>query len=242
MCHTHGLGGIRCRAPLQRHHQHGKEGIGGPARTLDDHIRTAWLGHPYYDVINNTGTFREKLHRTVQAVFQRLGLLDPRERLEMVRRRWKLGSLDAVGVQMRCFEVEHVFLRAEGGSRTRLRRRGCDGVFIYTVTTRSTDGSESRRNVQQWEFEVLRAQADPALVTVRKRRSCFVWEDQCFQIDEFVEPHHGLLLMEAHLGREGQPEVPPFVRIESEVTGNPSYTLLNLATPLYCSKETRPAT
>lgn len=48
------------------------------ARQLDDLCKKAWVGHPYYDIIDNSTGFEEKCHRVVGSLLQRLGLEDKR--------------------------------------------------------------------------------------------------------------------------------------------------------------------
>lgn len=44
------------------------------ARELDDRAAAAWVGHPYFDVIDNSTNFDAKMNRMIESVCQKLGL------------------------------------------------------------------------------------------------------------------------------------------------------------------------
>src|SRR5262249_12820846 len=43
------------------------------ARAVDERLRQAWTGHPYFDVIDNRGDFQDKVRRVVEAACHRVG-------------------------------------------------------------------------------------------------------------------------------------------------------------------------
>lgn len=45
------------------------------AKDLDDRAAEAWIGHPYFDVIDNSTEFDTKLRRMISVIIVRLSLL-----------------------------------------------------------------------------------------------------------------------------------------------------------------------
>ena len=73
-------------------------------------------------------------------------------------------------------------------------------------------------------------QADPYRVTIHKRRQSFIWKGQFFELDTFLSPSAGLVMMEAKGFTERETiNIPPFIRVLEDVTGNPRYLNYNIA-------------
>lgn len=68
------------------------------ARHLDNLVAKAWIGHPYYDIIDNSTGFEEKKDRVVAAVLRRLGLKDTRAGKDIVKRKFLIKDFDFVSV------------------------------------------------------------------------------------------------------------------------------------------------
>lgn len=63
------------------------------ARELDYKSAAAWVGHPYFDVIDNSTDFETKMNRMIESVCQKLGI-DIGDRLQATSRKLKyLGKL-----------------------------------------------------------------------------------------------------------------------------------------------------
>lgn len=63
------------------------------ARELDYKSAAAWVGHPYFDVIDNSTDFETKINRMLECVCQKLGI-DTGDRLLRTSRKLKfLGKL-----------------------------------------------------------------------------------------------------------------------------------------------------
>lgn len=63
------------------------------ARDLDYKSAAAWVGHPYFDVIDNSTDFESKINRMLECVCQKLGI-DTGDRLLRTSRKLKfLGEL-----------------------------------------------------------------------------------------------------------------------------------------------------
>ena len=60
--------------------------------------------------------------------------------------------------------------------------------------------------------------------------TCFLWEQQYFELDLFRDPAEGLVLLEIELDDIDQPvSLPPFLEIDREVTDDPAFLNSELA-------------
>jgi len=105
------------------------------ARELDDNAAAAWVGHPYFDVIDNSTDFEGKMRKMIGVVCQKLGI-DTGDRLLTNSRKLKFlvnGPLpdDTAFPSFQDFEVVHNYLQSEPPNQVRLRKRGQKGKKIY---------------------------------------------------------------------------------------------------------------
>jgi len=250
------------------------------ARQLDDYAAQAWVGHPYYDVIDNTSDFETKVMRMIAAVCNHLGI-DAGDRLQTGSRKRKflvtslpegvdlnLNSLNVSREQMvdengihlnnvypqfQDFIVVHDYLvTPKSKMQARIRRRGQNvrwdsakgrwdvetGNWTYTHTIRrpeiNKESPELKMQISSREYDLLLAQRDARHFTIYKKRRCFLWNDQYFQMDIYQEPSHprckGLILLETYTTLKGDElKLPNFLQIEKEVTTDRYYSMHNLS-------------
>jgi CYTH domain-containing protein/predicted ATPase len=197
------------------------------ARMLDQRVRDAWVGHPHLRVIDNSTDFSGKVQRVVAAVSQVAGLPQPQE----IERKFLLRGGRAAGevpVHLEEFDIEQTYLVSLDGWEARIRRRGQHGSSTYTHTVKRPVVAGQRVKLEHQvtgrEYIALLAQADPARRTLKKRRRVFLWGNQYFEWDVFLDPRPGLELLEVEVDRlDGPVELPPFLEIEREVTHEPEY-------------------
>lgn len=101
------------------------------ARDLDYKAAAAWIGHPYFDVIDNSTDFETKVNRMIECVCQKLSI-DTGDRLLRTSRKLKFlvsGPLrDDLFPSFQDFNVVHHYLQSSGQRvQTRLRKRGQNG-------------------------------------------------------------------------------------------------------------------
>ncbi|MCL4132570.1 UNVERIFIED_CONTAM: hypothetical protein GTU68_016703 [Idotea baltica] len=114
------------------------------AKLLDEAAAQAWVGHPYFDVIDNSTDFDTKIRRMINVVCQKMGI-DTGDRLETNARKLKFlvkGPLptDSVFPPFEDFDVEHIYLRTNTRKmQARLRKRGKNNHNSYTHTTRKPE-------------------------------------------------------------------------------------------------------
>ncbi|KAF2882974.1 hypothetical protein ILUMI_23202 [Ignelater luminosus] len=214
------------------------------ARELDHNAAAAWVGHPYFDVIDNSTDFEGKMRRMIGAVCQKLGI-DTGDRLLTNSRKLKFlvnGPLpdDSAFRSFQDFEVVHNYLQSEPPNQVRLRKRGQKGHFSYIHTVRRPvklgQVVEVKTQITHRDYINLLAQKDSSHFTIYKKRRCFLVNNQYFQLDIYQSPSHprckGLMLLETYsaLNESSLRErLPSFLNIEKEVTGSPNYSMFNLS-------------
>lgn len=203
------------------------------ARAIDKRIREAWVGHPYLNVVDNSSDFEGKVAKVLEVVLKRIGERAPgRQKRKFLVSRF-IAEDKNIPVKHETYDVEHVYLISDDATQMRLRRRGQNGVNTYSLTTRYQDMHgqrlELKRELNTREYSSLRLQADRRRVIVKKTRHSFLYMNRYYELDEYIDPQHGLMLLESYMSTEEQFELPDFISIEKEVTGDPTYSMFFLA-------------
>lgn len=211
------------------------------AVTNDKLVGEAWVGHPYYDFIDNSTDFETKMRRLTKSVADRLAIPHVDQWLDAASIKLKFlvkaGDMELKDwdTGFRDFQVHHDYLPCfPGGPQARVRRRGRHGKWMYTHTVRKEEGGEvveTRTNVSRQIYDQLHAQADrESNVSIEKTRRCFMWKMQYYQLDIYHSPHPGLMLLETYTALPAnQLDLPDFLSIEQNVTGIPQYSMFNLS-------------
>jgi len=214
------------------------EGI-AEAAARDKMVEDAWVGHPYFHLVDNSTDFESKMRRLTQTVTTNLGISGAEDWLRKDSRKLKFlvgGEFEEDQItKFMDFQVHHDYLPCvSGGAQARIRRRGKGGRWMYTHTVRRKEGGEiveTRSNVTRQIYDQLLSQADRNCnVSIVKTRKCFVYNTQYYHLDIYQEPHPGLMLLETYTPL--QPEMlklPEFLKIVKNVTGEPRYSMYNLS-------------
>nr|CAH0100669.1 unnamed protein product [Daphnia galeata] len=215
------------------------------AHTLDDRAAEAWIGHPYFDVIDNSTNFDTKLRRMISAVCQRMGL-DTGDRLETNAKKFKflVRALpdDSMFPPFEDFDVIHDYLQTNSKkTQARLRKRGQKDRWSYTLTVRRPEVRgqvvEIKTQITSRDYTNMLEQRDPFHLTILKKRRCFLYHNQYFQLDIYKEPCHprchGLVLLETYTTQSLEEfqanKLPDFLDIVNNVTGDPTHSMYNLS-------------
>ena len=158
------------------------------------------MGHPYYEVIDNSTDFEMKMRRLIKAVADKLSIPHAEEICQAVKLKFLLAGtmpeLEQWPVKFRDFEVEHDYLPCyQNGPQARIRRRGrhgewedledwpifcllIDGVmlvgkYMYTHTIRKSVDQrvETRTNISRQIYEELLIQVNKHTVFSPLRNS-----------------------------------------------------------------------
>ncbi|CAN8065910.1 unnamed protein product [Agarophyton chilense] len=198
------------------------------AMRLDRRTQSAWVGHPHLRIVDNRTNFREKINRVDARVSEVAGL----HLTKRIVRKFLLSDIDEeLSFRAEEFWVQQTFLsRGLGhGVQESVRKRGSGSrnTFVHKVRTADT---ETKRQVTNREYLSLLAHCDMSRRTVRIRRRCFLYHGNYFVLDYVtnVDPEIGLLRCHCHEG-EDDVELPDWLHVEREVTGEQEYTMYSLS-------------
>lgn len=128
-------------------------------------------------------------------------------------------------------------LPQEEGFGRRIRKRGSLATgWEYTYTRKKPVSFGKRIELEdvisQPEYLALLEEADPAHHTVIKKRCCFVHEQQLFELDVY-DFEEQLATLEIELPDIDTPvQLPPWVELIADVTGNAGYSNFTLSKTL----------
>ena len=200
---------------------------------IDDKIMASWTGHPHLRVIDNTTEFAEKMIRLIAEISSFLGEPGPYE----VKRKFLIQYPDEAYLESlpNCSKVEIIqtYLKSNDGSEVRIRQRGQHGHYIYTKTIKRKVAPKKRIETEtrltQDEYLNLLIDADTTLRQIRKTRYCLTMRHHCFEIDVYgFWPEQAIMCVELHDENE-EIEIPAFVNVIREVTGDDNYTNFAMA-------------
>ncbi|PCI19989.1 hypothetical protein COB64_02750 [Candidatus Wolfebacteria bacterium] len=205
------------------------------ARALDQKTLDAWIGHPHLRVIDNSTGFQEKLNRTLQEICALLGIPAPLE----IENKYlvKRPRLSEFPVTYRLIDIEQSYLNVDDErDEDRIRKRGQNNEWIYTRTqknfvktgTRSGIRIEKEGSISEEMFGINLLNLDPNYETIKKKRCCFIWQEQYFELDFFNEPKQHIKknqgLLEIELTNENKTvQIPSFIEVIKEVTDDENY-------------------
>lgn len=135
--------------------------------------------------------------------------------------------------------MEETFLIATGDQvENFVRKIGKNDSFTYSHEIRFYQNNErivKKRQISAREYiELFEMQRDPTMKQLKKFRQCFIYEQQYFMVDTFmnVDGAPSLLRIET-TKEEGQIKIPPFVKVLKEVTDDSSYASSTVAKANY---------
>lgn len=195
---------------------------------LDKRTQTAWVGHPHLRIVDNRTNFREKINRVDARISELAGM----HLTKRIVRKFLLRDFEQdVSFRAEEFWVEQTFLSRELGHDVQesVRKRGCGAANTFVHKLRR-GVSETKRQITNREYISLLAHCDPDRRTVRIRRRCFLFNGNYFVLDYVtnVDPGIGILRCHCHEGEEDV-DLPDWLRVEKEVTGEKEYTMFELS-------------
>lgn len=166
----------------------------------------------------------------MEALARVVGIPEPVE----IERKYLVKEVATIPVPHEVVEIEQVYLLTSDGSHARIRKRGQRGSYTYFHTLKRTikpgHRIEEERQITPREYASFLTNADPTMSPIKKTRTCFLWNSQYYELDHFLSPHQGLILLEAELDSLDQNvAIPPWVAIERDVTLEPQYSNAALA-------------
>ncbi len=199
------------------------------ARMLDIKLISAWNGHPHLRIIDNSRDFENKIKAVIKEISVVMGLPALNE-----TQRYFLVELTGELPETTDSEITQTYLKSDKNSTVRIRKRGWDGSYVYTLRTKTqvseTECIETERKITPYQYVTMLQQADTSRQTIRKLRKNFVWEKQYFELDTFLDRDDDLNILEIAGMKEGDDiHFPPFIKVIKEVTGDPDYFNASIA-------------
>ena len=124
--------------------------------------------------------------------------------------------------------ITQIYISGEVGETRRVRRREYPDKTLYFETVKrrvdSISSEERERELDRAEYDELSALILPGTSAVEKTRYTFAFRGQTFEIDVYPQ-WRSTAIMETELPtREAEVEMPPFIKIIREVTGDKAYS------------------
>ncbi|MBI2023511.1 AAA family ATPase [Candidatus Giovannonibacteria bacterium] len=199
------------------------------ARAADDRSKKIWVGHPHLRVIDNSTLFRGKMRRMLAEIQRIIGVPVV---LEIEKKFLLRSQVDHTSLPVHCehFVIEQAYMAQHDGweSRARKRTQGNDSVYYQTFKTHITEGAREEREerISSSKFYSLLKTRSPIHDTLKKIRTCFLSDNQYFELDTFLEPKrlHGLQILEIEVTEENSKvSISKWLGRTKEVTKDPRY-------------------
>lgn len=195
------------------------------ARELDKKTLNSWVGHENLNIITNNGSFDDKIHNVIKAIYEMFDVECPIQ----VQYKYLVSSVDLDKLS-ECLpvklELEQFFTSGDDNVNTMVRKTTKDGDCSYSSTTKretnkpSERVSVSRRITDKDYNELLSQTSDKPIV---KYRYCFSYNKQYYRLDIFDEPK-GLMILETGLTNENNiVEIPNFIKVSRDITDDLDY-------------------
>lgn len=200
---------------------------------LDDKLLSAWTGHPHLRVIDNSRSFEDKMKKLLSEISSFLGEPEPLE----VERKFLIEYPDIAWLESnpncRRIEIIQTYLKSAAGEEVRVRQRGSDGNYVYSITTkRSVTGLrrvEIERRLSKEEYLTLLMEADPSMRQIRKTRYCLIHQGQYFEIDVYAFWQDKAIVELEVSDATAHITFPEQLKVIREVTEDPQYKNATLA-------------
>ncbi len=206
------------------------------ALALDERTLAAWTRHHHPRVVDNSTDFDQKIRRVFVEICSVLGDPVPLEK----EAKFLIELPDLAHMPVKWYEniIVQNYLESLFAQEKRVRARSDQSSTSYYFTTKSPyiskgglvvpgERIEQEKMITKREYDILLTLRDARKQTIRKRRICFFFAEQFFEVDIFEEPTSvsGLVLMEAEFaGERPTLRMPPFIKVIREVTGEKQYS------------------
>lgn len=125
-------------------------------------------------------------------------------------------------------KIVQIYLESPIGKTHRIRKRTDDGVSVYTETVKvridRMSAFEDEREITEERFVELSAKIKQGTRPIEKTRVSFPYRGRVIELDFYPEWKR-TCIMEIELEkRDGETEIPPFIRILRDVTGERAYS------------------
>lgn len=203
------------------------------AAAIDDRLLASWTGHPHLRIIDNATDFQGKLERVIAEILSFLGEPEPFE----IERKYLIRYPDLARLEAlpncRKVDIEQTYLRSDGDTQIRVRKRGSDGSYIYYRSEKRRVTAMRRVEVEERlseeEYQKLLVNADPTARPIRKTRYCLTENNLYYEIDIYPEWKKQAILELELRSEQDKVLLPAGIEVIREVTGDERYKNHSLA-------------
>lgn len=125
-------------------------------------------------------------------------------------------------------EIVQTYLSSEPGVTRRVRKRSFPDRTRYYETRKTRidtiSSVEEEGEISLEEYESLLPLIKDGTRPILKKRYTFVYKNQVFEIDVYPEWQRSAIMETELSSRDASPEIPEFIKIICEVTGNKAYS------------------
>ena len=118
-----------------------------------------------------------------------------------------------------------------------IRKIGKNDSFTYSHEIRFSQNNEriiKKRQISARQYIEMFIQKDPSMKQLKKFRQCFIYEQQYFMVDSFINTDGSPSILRIETSKEeSQIKIPPFVKILREVTEDDQYASRIIAKTSY---------
>ena len=218
------------------------------AKALDQKLVNAWVGHPHFSIIqNNFQTFQMKIDNCLETVLKFIGLPSPSTFIKKFLLIADKSNYDLTvprNVKKEYFNIEETFLMLSSEEQIDnvVRKIGKNDSFIYYHETKVMQNQErivKKRQITAREYIELLEQKDRDKKVIKKLRQCFIYEQQYFMVDTFLNVKgFPFSIMRIETTKEAQQiKIPPFVWVLREVTEEDVYETRQISDLKYVMPE-----
>jgi len=193
------------------------------AINIDQRIRESWLGHPHFKIIDNTTDFDGKIKRAFSVISHFLGLPAPLQTKE----RFLVKNVQYERIPAhQIIQIEQLYLRSKNKhEEIRIRKRGQNGSYLYFLSRKTVFEEEGL--IAEQEYLNLSKLIDPKTDVIVKERTCFLWNNQHFELDRYEGRHGGITVLKVEpvetTKKESKIHIPPFIKVDGNITDNSLY-------------------
>lgn len=130
-------------------------------------------------------------------------------------------------------EILQIYLSSAPGVTHRIRMRDFGERVSYTETVKRRidriSSYEDEREISKEEFEMLRTRQRQGTNPVHKVRHTFVYHGKTFELDVYPKWRRTCIMEIELRDRSERVDMPPFIEIVKEVTGDKFYSNANMS-------------
>eukprot|EP01017_Pseudomicrothorax_dubius_P038511 TRINITY_DN5782_c0_g1_i2.p1 TRINITY_DN5782_c0_g1~~TRINITY_DN5782_c0_g1_i2.p1 ORF type:complete len:474 (+),score=88.91 TRINITY_DN5782_c0_g1_i2:114-1424(+) len=210
---------------------------------MDRKTQQAWVGHPNLRIIDNETTkgFDAKINRAFACIGCLLGIPTP----SMNERKFLIDksagpTLYPSHVRREVIFVEEIFIQQEKPNTTcSIRKYGQNGAYSYDQNLRFKQEGQvvnKKKRLTQREYEELCKYQDKSTGKIVKERVSFLCEKNHFIHDKFLNVDDGVEILRVETDQINL-KLPPYLKIEKEITNVPFYSSFELSKRVVPYKE-----